>query len=158
MIRYLGVFSVGGLFPTMVRFLAGVIPRLRAQATGSARLSAQLAVKLPTIQERLDAAARIAAALALTPPSVKFNVTANAQAKLLLEALVSLVFDLQAAFASAGVEAFVFSGPGTSARGEIGDALAGGLPGGNPGEHIDAFVLATRYPSTFTAMGKVFFV
>jgi hypothetical protein len=114
-------------------------------------------VKLPTIQERLNAAARIAAALALTPPGVKFNVTANAQAKVLLEALVSIVFDLQAAFGAAGVEAFVFSGPGTAAQAEIGGALAAGLPGGTPGEHIDAFVLATRYPDTFTAMGKVFF-
>jgi hypothetical protein len=157
MISYLGRFSVGGLFPTMVSLLAGVVPRLTGQLGGALRISGQVTVGVPSVKARVNALTRIAAQVALQGPSVKFKSTANVNLIALLRAQIALVAAFRAAFGSAGVEAFTFSGPGSSARNEIGDALGSGLPGGSPGEHIDAFVLATRYPSTFSAMAKVFF-
>ena len=155
MITYLGSFSVGGLLPTLVTLLAGLIPRLQGQLAGVARVQGTIAIKFPTLDARIAAVGRVAAALALQPPGVRVNLSANADLKALLLAQLAIIDDLRIAFGSAGVEVFAFDGPG-SAAGEITAALSGGLPGGSPGEHIDALILATRFPSTFTAMGKVF--
>ena len=156
MITYLGSFSVGGLFPSMVSLVAGVIPRLTGQLGGALRVAGQVTVALPSVAARVNALTRIAAQVALQGPSIRFNGTANANLIALLRAQLALIAAFRAAFGSAGVEAFLFSGSGAQAT-EITTALSGGLPGGSPSEHIDAFVLATRYPATFTAMGKVFF-
>jgi len=155
-VRYLGSYSVGGLMPTMVSMLAGVIPRLRGQLAGALRVSGALAVKLPSLGARVAAVGRVAAALALQPPSVKFNVAANASVIAQLQAQLQLILDLQTAFGAAGVEAFVYDGAAASAAGELNGAIGAGLPGGSGTDHINALVFATRYPGTFTAMGKVF--
>ena len=156
MIRYLGSYSVGGLMPTMVSMLAGVIPRLRGQLAGALRVSGALAVKLPSLDARIAAVGRVSAALALQPPGVQFNIAANASVIATLQAQLAIIADLEAAFGAAGVEAFVYDGSASAAGGEISGAIGTGLPGGSADEHIDALILATRYPDTFTAMGKVF--
>lgn len=155
-IRYLGSYSVGGLMPQMVSLLAGVIPRLRGQLAGALRVKGTLQVKIPTLSARVAAVARIAAALALQPPSVKFNVAANASVVALLQAQLTLIADLYAAFGAAGVEAFLYEGTATDAAPKINGALGNGLPGGRGSDQIYALVFATRFPGTFTAMGKVF--
>jgi hypothetical protein len=157
MIQYLGSYTVGGLFPTMVTFMAGVIPRLRGQLAGAMRISGTLQVTLPSIDARIAATARLAAQLALTPPGVKFNAAANAQLIALLQAQLAIIADLNAAFGNAGVDALLYDGTAGAMGQEITQATGGGLPGGLASDHVNAFVLATRYPSTFTAMGKVFF-
>lgn len=162
MIDYLGSYTVGGLFPTMVSLLGGVIAQLRGQLTGALRLSGMLAIKLPTIDARISAVARMAAQLQaaasgeIGAPSVTFNPTANVQVIAVLQAQLAVIAELQAAFGEAGVDVYRFSGTAAAMSAEVGAALGGGLPSGNPSEHVDAYILATRYPSTFDAMGKVF--
>jgi hypothetical protein len=157
MISYLGSFTVGGLFPTMVSFIGGVIPRLNGQLGGAIRVAGQIAVRVPSISARLALIARLSAQIALQPPSVRFNAQANASLIALLQAQLALIADIRAAFGAAGVEAFLYSGSATAMAGEVATAIGGGLPhGGLAGEHIDAFIFATRYPATFSAMGKVF--
>lgn len=155
MITYLGSYSVGGLMPSMVSMFAGTISNLRSQLNGALRVNGSLTVNLPSLDARIAAVGRVAAALALQPPGVRFNIGANVSVIALLQAQLALIAELQAAFGSAGVEAFVYDGPANSAGSEIAGAIAGGS-GGLVGEHIDALVFATKYPATFTAMGTVF--
>lgn len=157
MISYLGSFTVGGLFPTMVSFVAGVVPRLQGQLAGAMRVSGQIVVSLPSIAARIALCTRLAAQLALQPPGVKFNVNANATLIALLQAQLALIAAIRAAFGSAGVEAFLYQGPASTMAADVQTAIGGGLPsGGAPSDHVDAFIFSTRYPSTFAAMGKVF--
>jgi hypothetical protein len=156
MIRYLGVFTVGGLFPTMVGFVLGVIPRIRAQLAGALRLSGQIEVTLPTVEARLQAAVRMAAQLqaqlALTPPGVRFNAVANAELAAKLAAQLALVAGLEAALGSAGVEAFSYSGSRSAMANEVSGAIGEHIGA----DHVDALIFATQYPATFQAMGRVF--
>jgi len=154
-IDYIGQVSVGGLIPTTVSLLAGIRPRMLGQLNGALRVGAQLAFKLPTLQARLAAVARLAARLALQPPTVKFKVGANAALIAALQAQLAALADLRLAFGSAGVDVFRFHGKASEAD-AIAAAIRGGLPGGRGSDVIDGFVFATRYPSTFAAMLKVF--
>ena len=156
MIRYLGSYSVGGLMPTMVSMLGGVISNLQGQLNGALRVNGSLAVTVPSLNARIAAVGRVSAALALQPPGVQFNIAANASVVAVLKAQLKLILDLQAAFGAAGVEAFEYSGTAAAAGGEITGAIGTGLPGGAGTDQINALVFATRYPATFAAMGKVF--
>lgn len=156
MISYLGSFSIGGVFPTMVGAIASVKPRLTSALTGALKLSGLIAVKPPTAAFGVAAAQRIAAKFALQPPSVSIKLAAQAQAIASLKAQLAIYEALFAAFGVAGVDAFVYHGAASKFGSEAQAAIGGGLPnGGVPGEVIDAIVLATRYPATFTALGQV---
>lgn len=154
MITYLGSYSVGGLMPAISGMLAAIIPRLQAQLAGALRVNGSLAINLPSLDARIAAVGRVAASLALQPPGVRFNIAANADYVALLQAQLSIILALQTALGQVGIEAFVYDGPGSSAGPEIASALGGGLPGGTAGEHIDALVLATRFPEAFAALGQ----
>jgi hypothetical protein len=156
MITYLGSYTLGGLFPTMLSAVVGVVPRLQAQLAGLLRLSGAIAVTMPSVGARVQAVARVAAALAVTPPGVRLNL--NAQVSLIaeLKARIAALLALKAAFGSAGVDVFLYEGSAGAMGGEVTNATSGGLPGGVASDTVHAFVVATRYPSTFSAMGKVF--
>lgn len=156
MIRYVGSFTIGGLMPQMVSLVAGVIPRLRAQAVAIARVRGQLAIRVPSLRARIAAAARVAAAVALQPPSVRFNVSANLAAYAAIQAQLKLFAKLQAALGMAGVELFLFDGTASNAGAEINGAIGAGLPGGRGTDQVYALVLATRYPATLQALLEIF--
>jgi hypothetical protein len=155
MIRYLGSYTVGGLFPTMVAFTAGLMPRLRGMLGGALRLNAQASLKMPSVQARVSGAARVAAALALQGPQLKLAVGANANVVADLRAQLAAWAAIQAAFGAAGVEVFLYEGSAAGMGSEVADATRGGLPGGVGSDTVHAFIVSTRHPSTFTALGKV---
>jgi hypothetical protein len=156
MIKYLGSYTLGGLFPAMMSAVVGIVPRLQAQLGALLRLSGMIAVTIPSVAARVSAVGRVAAVLAITPPGVRLNL--NAQVSLIaeLKARIAALLALKAAFGSAGVEVFLYEGPASTMGAEVTTATTGGLPGGVPSDTVHAFVIATRYPSTFSAMGKVF--
>ena len=145
------------MFPTMVGFMMGTITQMRSQLAGAMRVSGTLAINLPSLDARIKAVGNVAAQLALAKPGVKFNIAANANLIATLKIQLGIIADLQAALGAAGIDAYLYDGPAQTFGTEVQSALGGGLPGGSPSEHVDAFVLATRYPTTFSAMGKVMF-
>lgn len=158
MIDYLGSFTVGGCFPTMATLLLGVRPRLMGQLAGAARISGQLAIKMPSIAARAQAAARVAAAILLQPPGVKIRLNANVALIAALRAQLAIIADLRAALSAAGVEVFRYEGSASRFGTEVQQATGGGLHGGSASDNIQALVIATRYPTTFTAIARFFVV
>jgi|WetSurMetagenome_2_1015567.scaffolds.fasta_scaffold278009_2 hypothetical protein len=156
-IEYLGSYTIGGLLPSVVSLLAAAQARAVGQLAGAARISGQLAFTLPSIAARVTAAARLAAQIALQPPSVQFNIGANVALIAALKAQLALIADLFVALGSAGVECYLYDGTAQSFGGEVNGATAQGLPGGAPSDHMNAFVIATRYPAAWAALCKVLF-
>jgi hypothetical protein len=154
-IKHLGSYSVGLLFPTMATLLAGVITQLRAQLAGNLRVSAQLAVQLPSIDARIKAAGQLYAQMSLQKPGFKAN--ANVDAIAVLQAQLAVIARLQAALGlgTAGVEAYEYDGSAAAFGAEVASETAGGLPGGHPSDHLQALVLATRYPAVFDALRTI---
>lgn len=157
MIRHIGSFSVGALFPTMIGLLAGVLTNLSGQLQGCYKVSGQIQVSLPSVQARVDALTRIAAQVALQPPAVTFNAAANLQLITTLQAQIALIGELQAALGlgTAGVEVYEYEGTAGAFGRDVTGETAAGLNGGQASDQMQALVLATRYSAVFEALRTI---
>jgi len=169
---YIGELTIGGAAPgaaaAAVACIAGInlaLPDIQA------RLDALLAfVPTPvdfTLQLQLAlqmmASVEASIALGLPTPSILTQLAIVAALVAALEASVSAinaqlgaVVAFQAHLAAPEVHAYVFAGATNALGAEASAALAGGLPGHAPTTAINALVLATPVPATWTAMGAVF--
>ena len=154
MITYLGSYTVGGLFPSLMGFVAFARAKLAGTLAGNLRLAASASLVLP--QVRAAIAARLAAQMAATPPSVKVSTVANASVIASLQAQLAAYARLQPMLAQAGLDVYLYDGPADRFGSEVAGAIGGGLPGAtSPSMHINSLVIATRYPAAFAALKEL---
>ena len=155
MITHIFSGSVGSIVPQFAALLAAFQARVTSELAARARVGGFVQVGLPSVAAVAKANAQVMAALSVRGPTVTFNATAQLALIAALKAQLALFAALLAAMGEAGVEVFIFDGPGSAAGTEIGGALSPGLPGGSPHEHINAFIAATRIPACWEALGKI---
>ena len=160
MLTLVGEVSIVDAVPLLP---AIVVPaKLDVQAKLDGLLNAQAYLTLnpgsvtiaASLQTALDLVAGIQAAIAVGVelPSLSLQLAAIAD----IIASLNIQLGLMALPTEAGV--FVYSYDGTAAAfgGEVAAATSGGFPGGGPGDHVNALILATALAPTWTAMQGVF--
>ena len=157
MIRRLGSYSVGAIFPTLSGLLAHLFAQVRGRLTGALRASGTIdaGVSLPSVSARVNALTRIAASVALQPPAVRFNAAANVAVIADAQAALAVIGRFRAAFGAAGIEAYEYEGTAAAFGSEVAAETAGGLPGGLPSDQVRAIVLVARYPDSFEALRTI---
>jgi hypothetical protein len=169
-LSYLGEFTIGGALPgaqaAAVAGAAGInaalpdilarLAALQAFAPMPVSFSAQL-----SLANQLVAGIGQSIALGIPEPSIAAQIAAVMALVAELIATVagirtqlSIVANFQVLLAAAGVHVFAYAGDAGGLGGELTGALALGLPGEGvgPGQHVDAFVLATSIGATSGAL------
>jgi hypothetical protein len=157
-VTYIGSLSIGASIPGSVATLELALPDIQARLAALASFaptavsySAQIAVAQSIVT---GISASIAAGI--TPPSISAQFAAVALLIADLTAQISAIGEFSDLMAVTGIHAYAYAGAANLLGAGFTTELSGGLPGGAPGDHVDALVLATSIGSTWTAMSNVF--
>lgn len=168
----LGGLSVGGAAPGADIAVTAGIAGINA---GLANLLDQLAALTAYAPQPIDFTAQLAVAqdivsglgaaitLGITPPSLDAQLALIASQIAALQLVVdginaqlSILTDLQAPLAAAGLFGYAYDGAVNGLGSELGSALSSGIGGGAPTDHANAVVYITSVPAAWAAMGEIF--
>lgn len=156
-LTYLGSKTVGDCVPAGVTVVADALVELNAKLAATLAAQASLSVTPPTIALNLrlllDLQAQIAAqiALGIELPTISLQLSVLFDLIAALNLQINFLLALQVAFGTAGIHAYAYDGAASG----LGPSLPSSFPGGTPGDHTNALVLATTVPAAWAALGAV---
>lgn len=149
--------TVGACVPTTVAAFASVEGNLTAQLVAAGSLSLALNVGPPSIETaaQIGATATLQAAASVTGPYFGLAIDANLLAIAAIEAQLAALAGILVALGKAGVFLYQYNGTTDTLGSSLQTSLASGLPGGAPGDHVDALCLIASTPAAWAAMQTV---
>ncbi len=156
-LTYLGSLSVGAIAPSVGATIGVSLPVLQAQLDGLAAAVVQLTAAPPTIAASLTLAQALvtnitaAISLGVQVPTLSVQLAAIASAVATISAEVAILLSYQVALGSAGIHAYAFAGQANA----LGPAIPSSFPGGGPTDAVNALLLVTAVPASWTALGVV---
>lgn len=157
-VTYLGSMSVGATVPTVGIVLGDVLPDLQARLTAlqnftpiSGSLGDAVALAAATLSNL-----QLALSLGISPPNLSTQIAEVAAQIGIIEAQIAVAVGLANNLAAVGVHAYHYSGTVASLGAGFAGELASGFPGGTGADGCNAILLATSFPSVWTAMQAVF--
>jgi hypothetical protein len=143
----------------------GALPDIQARITALAAFSPSFGSFVADIAlaNSVIASINVAITAGLSPPSIGAQLAIVAAMVASLEATavaidanLTIVEDLLALLATAGVFAYAYAGTADGLGAALTTELAAGFPGGGPTDATNALVLATTSSPTWTAMTSLF--
>lgn len=165
---YVGSLTIAESVPICVTAEAQIgiakeptLTQLQARLAGVIRAQFQITVTPPTLLAQYEAALQLVAALeaaiALGLPTVDFQANALASLRLELEAAINILLSVSLGvdIQTPGVHLFKVSERNDAQAIVLRNMLNGGLPGAQPGDHVEGWYLAATAPAARAALSVV---
>lgn len=155
---YVGGMSIGESVPTINGALLSAIGDVQARATALASFAPSIVPPSVAADLQVNAAilANLQLSIGITPPSIDLQVSIMATALAVVEAALAVLVNVMNLLGVSGLHVYHYSGTAAAMSADVAATIGTGLPGGLPGDAIEALVLVTQLPVCWSAIQGLF--